>query len=333
MEEKQKVPRAKVSNDDKKKRGRKPKLNYEASTENIENFSTTCLSDDENVIVKLNVTEDKTILSSTCDDDTFNDDQPCPYNSHEYSTVQKIPSDGGEIDDDRSSICGHTCPQDSISTNLHFTGVNGYNKLKVAYLLKDFEEKNKNNEWPLNTSVACYWCCHKFNTVPFGIPIEYVKNTLVSGDGYFRVFGCFCSLECAAAHNFNSTENHDEIWERNNLINMLARQIGHKSIVKPAPNRLSLKYFGGFMDIDQFRAYCDTGKLIHVNFPPMMSMTQQIEEVNEYEINSELRYIPVDNERISRYKEKIIFKRPKSNAQDKSILEHAMNMKFATVAS
>jgi len=291
-----------------KKRGRRPKK-YETQEviEQDNELPEGNLSDDENVIVRLNVTEDFRGLSSVCMDDAIEEEHPCAYNCHDYSTLQNI--------------------SDSQVTD----GISETSVGRVAYLLKDFEEKNKNKEWPLNTSIACYWCCHHFNTPPYGIPVEYVKTTQSSND-YFRVFGCFCSLECATAYNLNSNENHGEIWERNNLINMLSRKIGYKTIVKPAPNRLCLKMFGGYMSIEKFRSFCDTGKLVHINFPPMISMTQQIEEVNEYEVNSELRYIPVDNERVSRYKEKIIFRRPVKSNQEKSLLEHAMNVKFVNAS-
>ena len=341
-----------------KRRGRKPKLSSAVSLDTtvqetvsaatvanlIEDVAAT-MSDDENVIVHLNVTEETRGLTSTCqEDEVIDGEQPYAYNSHAYNTLQRIESTSefGAAEYDIVTIQPATTIEQQTQS-----------RLKIAYLLKDFEEKNKNGEWPLNTSVACYWCCHRFDTTPFGVPIEYVKpvvgaaNTAVNelaatpdeltkqrnNCEHFRVFGCFCSLECAAAHNFNSTENHDEIWERYNLINMLARKIGYKSLVKPAPNRLALKLFGGYMEIDQFRSFCDTGKLIHINFPPMHSLTQQIEEVNQYDINSELRYIPVDNERVTRYKEKITFRRPKNSTQEKSILEHAMNMKFITNTS
>jgi hypothetical protein len=344
-----------------KRRGRKPKIASVYDAQETVTASTAIddviaavssnMSDDENVIVHLNVTEDTRGLTTTCiDDEMAEDEQPYAYNSHAYTSLQRIESDAAVSNVGDVIATNATNPHaeyDEKTAHAGGTDCAASSKLKIVYLLKDFEEKNKNKEWPLNTSVACYWCCHRFDTPPFGTPIEYVKpvvsaantavNELAAVDDeidhnkqpeHFRVCGCFCSLECAAAHNFNSTENHDEIWERYNLINMLARKIGYKAVVKPAPNRLTLKMFGGYMEIDQFRAFCDTGKLVHINFPPMISITQQIEEVNEYDINSELRYIPVDNERVSRYKEKITFRRPKTNKQEKSILEHAMNMKF-----
>ena len=299
-----------TTQDAKKRKGRKPKAAvYDATIAATEEApAAACPSDDENVIVHLNVNAEKPHHPECDDYEDHEQEQPYAYNSNKYSSAQRI--DGSE-DPTSHDTSLFTPPESSGSTT------------RVLELLKDFEEKNKNNEWPMNTSIACYWCCHQFNTPPFGLPIEF---DVISKK--FRVFGCFCSLECAAAHNFKSNSSQDETWERYNLINLLSRKIGHKNIVKPAPDRMSLKMFGGFMDIAHFRSYCETQKIININFPPMTSITQQVEEVNEYEMNSELRYIPIDNERINRYKEKMVFKRPKPNGQEKSILEQSMNLKI-----
>lgn len=268
----------------KTKRGRKPKYVYSA----FESGITNNISEDENIIVKLSINDE---LGS----DT--EDQPYAYNMLNYETLSNI---------------NEQPVRDS-------SPVRGSNNLMVVSLLKDFQEKNKTNEWPSNTSVCCYWCCHKFTNAPFGIPINYQNNK-------FNVYGCFCSLECAAADNFKSCD--DEMWERYNLINLLSRRLGLTNIVKAAPNKLCLKMFGGFMDIDTFRSYMETNKIININFPPMTSVTQQIEEVNEYELNSDFKYIPLDTDRINKYKEKVSITRKKALA-NKSTLETSMNLKYS----
>ena len=199
-----------------------------------------------------------------------------------------------------------------VTTNQH--------DLKIVNLLKDFEEKNKVNEWPSNTSISCYWCCHKFDNAPFGIPVNFTNNN-------FDVFGCFCSLECASAYNFKMHDNIDEMWERYNLMNLLYRRLNLGKIVKPAPDRLSLKIFGGYLDINEFRNYFKSCKLINVNFPPMSSLTQQIEEINDYELNNDYKYIPLDQDRIDKYKAKVMFKRNKPLI-NKNSLESSMNLKY-----
>ena len=288
----------------KSRRGRKPKAVYNTFDTPTDFFQSN--SDDENIIMRLNVSQK--------DDSSIIDDVdllPDAYNSNHMDTFLSKPC---EIEFEKQ--------QSDFSNIVDIPLVNeSYDALKVVELLKDFEEKNKNNEWPSTTSIHCYWCCHRFESAPFGIPIKYTESK-------FHVFGCFCSLECAAAYNFSSKESIDEIWERYNLINLLSRKIEYKNIVKPAPNRLALKMFGGHLDINEYREYCNTAKVININFPPMMSLTQQIEEINESDINNDYKYIPIDTERINKYKEKIKLKRSKPLTNFENTLDHVMNLKF-----
>jgi hypothetical protein len=60
----------------------------------------------------------------------------------------------------------------------------------------------------------------------------------------------------------------------------------------------------------------------------MTSISQQLEEINEYELNSDLKYVPIDNDRINKYKEKILFKRSKPLINPKTSLESSMNLKY-----
>ena len=198
-------------------------------------------------------------------------------------------------------------------------------RLKKIRLLVEFEEKNKANEWPNSTSIHCYWCCHKFETPPCGIPLKYVNNK-------FYVHGCFCSLECAAAYNFSSPGSVDEIWDRYSMINMLSAKINPGSagkLVGQAPDRLALNMFGGHLGIEEFRNYHPTHKLTVVNFPPMMTLTRQIEEINDGDVASTHKYIPIDSERIDRYERKLNLKRTKPLVTVKNTLDRTMNIRYS----
>ena len=289
-----KVVTAAVPDDTQKvKRGRKPKAVYN-SVDIVSNISTED-TEDENIIVKLNI-QDETSREPKYDDDEI----PYAYNHDYYNKISMY--------DENTTKKGSSDEQKGGT-------------LKVLDLLKDFEEKNKNNEWPSNTTINCYWCCCKFENAPFGIPINYDNDN-------FDVYGCFCSLECATAYNFKMNHNIDEMWERYNLINLLSRKIGYKVQVKPAPDRLALKQFGGFMDIEQFRSYTNTNRFININFPPMTSITQQLEEINEYDLKNDLKYIPIDNDRINKYKEKVFFRRNKPLIDQKNSIESTMILKY-----
>jgi hypothetical protein len=295
------------------KRGRKPKYvysSYDVTTVNDESANTSNqIVDDENVIVRLNISSDvltnemANVVSSS-----NNEEHPYAYNHDTYSNISNI-------NDVLSS---------QPDTIIEKKNKNEGNP-KVVNVLNEFAEKNKNNEWPLNTSISCYWCVHRFDNAPFGIPINYKKET-------FEVFGCFCSLECAAAYNFSENKSQDEMWERYQLINLMSRRMKLGNLVKCSPPRLSLKIFGGNMDIEAFRNLGKTNKILNVNFPPMSSITQQLEEINDFEINNDFKYIPVDDDRVNKYKEKIIFKRSKPLIDKNKSLESSMNLKYVSTS-
>jgi len=187
---------------------------------------------------------------------------------------------------------------------------------KVIELLRDFDKKAKNNEWPLSTSVNCFWCCHTFDTPPVGLPCKYYNNR-------FYVTGCFCSLECASAFNIMQLKDSN-LEERNNLINYLSHKMGYDTIVKCAPPREMLKIFGGSMDIDEFRSYNNVNKSIQINFPPMTVLINQFEEINDSDIYNSLKYIPLDVDRVDKYKEKIKLQRLQPINNNINTLENVM---------
>lgn len=169
--------------------------------------------------------------------------------------------------------------------------------------------------WSELTNVACYWDCHTFTNYPVGIPIKYKDNT-------FHVFGCFCSLECAVSYNFHSNENVGNVWERYNLINLMAQMMNYKSNVKPAMSRKCLKLFGGKLNIQDFRKNnIITNPLSY----PMVSIVEQIEEINDFHHKKQTTYIPLDRTRIEKIEEA---NKDKHNSKQKSVLEESMNLKY-----
>jgi len=300
------------------RRGRKAKsvVNTYNSHDQV---SCGSMSDDENVIVQLNVKQHLSNESNMPKDLNVPPQGGPSSNTTQNSNNTILP----KAYDTHTNNSFASTPMEVSHQALRDKQNKPWCSNKVVELLKDFEMKSKASEWPLTTNIACYWCCHKFNTVPFGIPVKFYH-------GKFHVYGCFCSLECAAAYNFSFAESLDEVWERYNLINLLSRKMGHANKIKTAPNRLALKMFGGHMEIEEFRQFSETSKVLSVNFPPMTTLTQQIEELNECDINSEYRYIPIDHERINKYKEKLTLRRTKPVTDYKHTLDHMMNLKIQT---
>jgi len=177
-----------------------------------------------------------------------------------------------------------------------------------------------NPKIPGNNNLCCHWCCHPTGQTYFGIPIKYFENK-------FYTEGLYCSLECATASNFNSTTAKDEKWERYSLINMLAREIKYSNYVKPAPMKESLKMFGGYMDIDEFRSHCKSNNLTLMYKYPMVPVAQQIEEINDYYLDTtNISFIPLDMNKIGKLEQKL--KLSKKRTMGKNTLDTTMNMVF-----
>ncbi len=198
--------------------------------------------------------------------------------------------------------------------------------MRVAQLLTEFRKKTDAGEWPQSTSVHCHWCCHPFCTVPMGVPVRHAQ-------GKFHVTGCFCSFECAAAHNFASKESPDEVLHRHSLLVALARRTGAGTRVVAAPARETLIMFGGALDIDRFRAHAGSGRVTLVNVPPLQAVTQQAEEVHETDLRGEYKYIPMDTERVTRIQERSRLRRTKPLIDFRYTLDSTMGLKITGTTS
>jgi hypothetical protein len=315
-------------------RSRRPKIVYS------DRVVTCCTSDDENVILKLTF-EDTGASGQTPDPYDKLDGDTFALNPCSLSVTQVMADDATTRDDSDSLHMPHMphmrlfsmsgsdiepskaapLPLPVANQTVGATGCRAPG-LKVVRLLTEFEEKNKNSEWPSSTSVHCYWCCHRFSNVPVGLPVKFANDR-------FHVVGCFCSLECACAYNFTSHDSIDECLNRYTLVNALSNRLGFGRTVQPAPDRLALSIFGGHLEIDEFRAFSSaTKRHVIVNSPPMLTVTQQVEEVNDTDMRSEYRYIPLDSERINRYQEKVRLKRCKPLVNFKNTLDHTMKLKY-----
>ena len=99
-----------------------------------------------------------------------------------------------------------------------------------------------------NPKSVCWNCCHEINDIVLSQPIKYEK-------GVFKTLGCFCSYPCIARYIIDSNESSDIIFSRLSSLNLYVNILKNTKMdrVKPAPPRLSLKMFGGTMDIDEYR--------------------------------------------------------------------------------
>lgn len=131
-----------------------------------------------------------------------------------------------------------------------------------------------NEHWLEHTDVCCWWCCHKFDSLPIGMPVDYhTKNKK------FRVKGVFCSFACMCAYR----DIYAKKSETNSLVSYLytkltAEPVG--TIIQRAPPREALKMFGGELTIEEFRNSTTESKLYKMVEYPMIVSRDYIEEID-----------------------------------------------------
>jgi len=119
-------------------------------------------------------------------------------------------------------------------------------KIRVVTTIKNVLQME---DWPEQTDICCWWCCHQFTNCPCTLPTKYdsIRKR-------FTFVGIFCSWNCTKAYNFSLSDSKK--YERSCFITLLIQQMyGIVSAIniKHAPPRQTLKMFGGYMDISEFR--------------------------------------------------------------------------------
>jgi hypothetical protein len=127
-------------------------------------------------------------------------------------------------------------------------------------VLEDFFEKS----WLHTTDVCCWWCCHNFNTVPIGMPIDYSPSydsfsrygTYKQTKSKFRVKGVFCSFGCMIAYG-NEDKNINKAIFTSLTAFLYKKLTGGICIVSKEDyrNSLDIKYpielFGGDFNLKE----------------------------------------------------------------------------------
>lgn len=102
--------------------------------------------------------------------------------------------------------------------------------------------------WPSRTEFCCWNCTYPFDTIPLSIPGALHKRLSVMTGCY----GVFCSFNCARRYCMN--RNRHDSMQQLQLLSYLYKQIlGANVRVTPAGPFQTLKKFGGYMDIDEYR--------------------------------------------------------------------------------
>jgi hypothetical protein len=152
-------------------------------------------------------------------------------------------------------------------------------RMRVVTCLKNVVT---DNEWPTQCDICCWWCCNTFETMPCTLPTKYDPLRK-----RFTFMGIFCSWNCSKAYNLNMTDYKK--YERNEYITQLIQGLyGIETAIriKPAPPRESLKMFGGYLDIYDFRNKYDVVDSYHINLYQHNFIFPEVSEVTNIKITS-----------------------------------------------
>lgn len=136
--------------------------------------------------------------------------------------------------------------------------------LKNNKIIKMENILNKDN-------IHCWWCCHQFSSKPLYLPVKYINEQ-------YYVKGYFCSFPCMLTYNKHI--NDSKINERNSLIYLMKKSMYKTNEkINYALPRSTLKIFGGYLSIEEFRNKSKDNSIKHtIYYPPMIPIIPQIEE-------------------------------------------------------
>lgn len=231
-----------------KKRGRKPKGGK--------------IVEQKKPISKTNNEPSSIILHLKCKKSEIinNDYDPIIYNIEPYTNEQvhyEIINHNPleEIKEDK------TCNSDDKDKKII------YNKLSEL-------EKNLHND-NINNKSNCFWCTCAFDTPTIYIPNMKMNET-------YKVYGCFCSPECATSYLFNEPIVETIKYERYQMLNYLYGKIyNYKEIIKMAPSPYYTldKYYGN-LNIQEYRKLLKYDRLLLFTDKPLTKIYPELHEDN-----------------------------------------------------
>jgi len=192
-----------------------------------------------------------------------------------------------------------------------------------ANIMIEFANANKSQKLPERTSIACFWCAHTFENQPCIIPEREVKTV-------YKVYGNFCTPECAIAYLLNESLDPHVRWERMALLNRLYdTEVSGK--IYPAPPRESLAHFGGVLTIESYRSTIRSKKVrVDLHIPPIVSIIGSIDtkpiDFFDTTIKNTMTLLPYD--KIQQTEEGLRLKRSKPLKDKESTLDACINIEI-----
>ncbi len=144
-----------------------------------------------------------------------------------------------------------------------------WKKLKVL-------EHNLHINNTCNKKSACFWDTCEFDNPPIYIPKYYMNDS-------YKVYGCFCSPECAVAYLMEENIDSSIKFERYQLINHIYSKVyNYSKNIKPAPNPFYMleKYLGN-LSIQEYRSLLRNERLFLVVDKPLTRIMPELHEDND----------------------------------------------------
>ena len=141
--------------------------------------------------------------------------------------------------------------------------------------LKVLENDLHTNNLSLKNS-ACFWC-----TCDFDNPAIYIPKCKFNEN--YKVYGCFCSPECACAYLMKENLESAVRYERYSLLNFIYCKIyNHEKQIKPAPDPYYTldKYYGN-LSIQEYRKLLRNERLLMIIDKPLTRVLPELHEDNE----------------------------------------------------
>jgi len=147
---------------------------------------------------------------------------------------------------------------------------------KLIYEKLSELEKNLHND-NINNKSNCFWCTCSFDT-----PTIYLPNMKLND--IYKVYGCFCSPECATSYLFNEPIVETIKYERYQMLNYLYGKIyNYKEVIKMAPSPYYTldKYYGN-LNIQEYRKLLKYDRLLLFTEKPLTKIYPELHEDNTH---------------------------------------------------
>jgi hypothetical protein len=126
-----------------------------------------------------------------------------------------------------------------------------------------------------SSNSVCWNCCHCIEGETISQPIKYSNNV-------FTTVGNFCSYPCISRYIIDSNESSEYIFNKLSTLNLyhnIKNNTKSKSIT-PAPSKLVLNMFGGYMDINEYRSKNEEYLVITTIEPIVKCIDISVKELN-----------------------------------------------------